>query len=153
MHYSKWYLIFVFALVAGFAFNSCFHRKRAKNLYPNSVFYEPSFPGGKVAMDEFIRNHRDTNILLPDSLNFFDDSFFRMYTTFNIDTDGSIVNSHRIYDSGVYAYFHLEIDNIVKAMPKWIPAYEHNRKTGKKRPYKMITGFGVKYYYKNKKPK
>ncbi len=130
---------------------SCLHRKFAKNLYPNSVFYEPSFPGGKVAMDEFIRNHRDTNILLPDSLNLFNDTFFSVYTNFKIDTDGSIDDVHLIWDNGIYRC--VDIESIVKAMPKWIPAYEHNRKTGKKRPYKMITGFGVKYYYKNKKPK
>ncbi|MBC7552794.1 MAG: hypothetical protein H7257_02320, partial [Taibaiella sp.] len=91
-------------------------------------------------------------ISIPDSNNLYDDSFISIYATCLIDTDGDF--SKADYNKfGDDIYYRDEIRNIIKAMPKWKPAYERNMKTGKIRLMKMPGGFEIKYYYKSKKPK
>ena len=118
---------------------------------------EPRFPGGEIALEKFIKDTRGKQIIIPNSFNDSHNHIFQQYVYFQVDTDGSIQDVHIIEYFGT-SYCISDVKNIIKKMPKWLPAYEIDKNNGKKRTAKMLTHIIVSYKYdcykrKNKKLK
>ena len=110
-----------------------------------------SFPGGIDSLAKFIERYHNANILIPDSLNEFNDSFYNENVLFDVDSAGIVGSLGQEIWSGYY-YCDADIDTIFKHMPRWEPAYIYNKRTKNKA---LIPGSGhitIKYYYYNKRP-
>lgn len=76
---------------------------------------EPSFPGGEVAMSQFLRD----NFVYPDSSRINGESG-TIYVRFIVNEDGSISNISVV--RGASPLLDAEAIRVVSIMPKWNPA-------------------------------
>lgn len=126
----------------------------SKNKYNNKYYRDfietkPFFPGGNQALEQFIEENRNKNIILPDSLNDFNDTFYSEMVSFDVDSTGKIFDVNIEQWAG-YKYTNEDINKILKKMPLWIPGYEVNVKTGKRITQNGSSGINIKYYYTKK---
>jgi len=74
----------------------------------------PAYPGGQIALNQFITN----NITWPNTSN---DAVKEgtVYVTFIVEKDGSITQIKA--NKGIGESFEKEAENVVRKMPKWTP--------------------------------
>lgn len=90
-------------------------------------------------------------IFLPDSLNDYNDSFYSEVMIFEIDSIGNVGEpGYAIWAGSLYVENDLE--NIMAHMPQWMPAYDSNFRSHKKRYLNFPAGLDIKYYYYSKRP-
>ena len=94
--------------------------EEVKEIYSQEeVNVPPSFPGGEVALMEFI----SYNVRYPEDAQT-DGVQGRVWVQFMVEKDGSLTNVEVI--RGVYRSLDAEAIRVVRAMPKWIPGQQRS---------------------------
>lgn len=123
----------------------------SKNRYAPKLEYA-RFPGGDSALVSYIEKVRMPDIYLPDSTNFYNDSFFEEEMTLRIDTLGNINDTGYAIFAG-FNIIYPDLINIINKMPKWQPATINDPKTIRNSKISDIVTLTIRYYYESKKPK
>ena len=85
------------------------------------IFFDPEFPGGVSALEQYIKD----NLQYPELARDYGIEG-KVFVQFTVETDGSISNVSLLRDIG--AGCGEEAVRLVKSMPRWIPAKDNNGK-------------------------
>ncbi len=89
-----------------------------------------TYPGGRVALDRYVKRHLETNHLMKLAKNFPNP---RVVMEFDIDTQGRVRNLHKI--SSPHSGFTDEAARVMRNLPAWYPALRNGRPYVSKQRY------------------